>query len=147
MRRVRRSALLPHPGAAVFALVDDIDRYEEFLPWCHGSTVLSRSGDEVTGRIAIRIGGREEVLVTRNRAEGEGGIELTLIEGPFDAFEGRWTFTPLGDGCKVELEVAFQLHGRLLSLAAGPFIDRIADRVVDAFARRADELLGGASGQ
>lgn len=144
---MRRSALLPHRSAGVFALVADIDRYEEFLPWCHGSTVVSRTGDEVTGRIVIRIGGREEVLVTRNRAADERDIRLTLVEGPFDAFEGRWSFTPLGDGCKVELEVAFELHGRLLSLAAGPFIDRIADRVVDAFARRADELLGGAAGQ
>ena len=145
MRRVRRSALLPHPAPQVFALVDDVDSYAEFLPWCVASEVLDRGEGEVTGRIEIDAHGHREVLVTRNELVGEREIRLTLMEGPFNAFDGCWLFTPLGkegsSGCKVELDIAFEFSSRLMSLAAGPFIDRIADRIVDAFAQRAATAL------
>ena len=145
MRRVRRSALLPHPTRQVFALVDDIDRYAEFLPWCIASEVLHRDHGEVTGRIEIVARGHREVLVTRNELVGRREIRLTMVEGPFHAFDGCWLFTPLGaegsGGCKVELDIAFEFANRLVSLAAGPFIDRIADRIVDAFAQRAAATL------
>lgn len=141
MRRVRRSALLPHPAPQVFALVNDIDSYAEFLPWCVESEVLHRDEREVTGRIEIVAHGHQETLVTRNELVGQREIRLTLVEGPFHTFDGCWLFTPLGregsTGCKVELDLAFEFASRLMSFAAGPFIDRIADRVVDAFAERA----------
>ena len=141
MRRVQRSVLLPHPPRQVFALVNDIDRYAEFLPWCVASEVLHRDAGEVTGRIEIDAHGHRETLVTRNELVGQREIRLTLLEGPFHTFDGCWLFTPLGKegsmGCKVQLDLAFEFTSRLLSLAAGPFIDRIADRLVDAFAARA----------
>ena len=142
---MRRSALLPHPAPDVFALVDDVDRYSEFLPWCVASEVLHRDRKEVTGRIEIDAHGHREVFVTRNELVGEREIRLTLMEGPFKSFDGCWLFTPLGkegaSGCKVELDIAFEFASRLMSMAAGPFIDRIADRIVDAFAQRAATAL------
>ena len=124
MRRVRRSALLPHPTPQVFALVNDIDRYADFLPWCVASEVLHRDQAAVTGRIEIVAHGHREVLVTRNELAGQREIRLTLVEGPFRTFDGCWLFTPLGkegsSGCKIELDLAFEFASRLMSWPPAP---------------------------
>ena len=143
MARVTRSVLLAFPTPDVYRLVEDVERYAEFLPWCVRSDVLDSSEAEVLARLDVDIRGRRETLVTRNRLEPERAIHLELVRGPFRRFDGGWRFTPLGKGgCRVEVELAFELASRLLSTFVAPFIDRAADRVVDAFAARAREILG-----
>ena len=143
MPNIERSALIALPAKEVYALVNDVERYADFLPWCSGVEVLARSEAEVVARIDIAVRGRRENLVTRNRLTPTCAIALEMIEGPFRHFEGRWSFTSLGDaGCRVDLALSFELSNRLVSAFAAPFLDRIADRVVDAFAARAREVLG-----
>ena len=143
MPHIERSALIAFPAADVYALVNDVRRYDEFLPWCSHAEVLSESETEVVARIDITVRGRRETLVTRNRLTPTNAIALEMVEGPFRRFEGRWRFTPLGDaGCRVDLELSFELANRLVGAFAAPFLNRIADRVVDAFATRAREVLG-----
>ena len=143
MPSIKRSALLAYPVADVYALVDDIPRYPEFLPWCTRAEVGARSESEVVARIEIVIHGRREMLVTRNRLTANREVVLELVEGPFRRLTGRWLFTSVGDaGCRVDLELSFELANRLVGVFAAPILDRIADRVVDAFAARAREVLG-----
>ena len=143
MPSIERSALIAFPALDVYALVNDIEHYPAFLPWCHDAEVLSRSETEVVARIDIVVRGRRETLVTRNRLTPTSAIALDMVEGPFRRFEGRWGFTPLGEaGCRVDLALSFELANRLVGAFAAPFIHRIADRVVDAFAARAREVLG-----
>lgn len=138
---MERSALIASPAADVYALVNDIEQYPEFLPWCSGAEVLSRSEREVVARIEIAVRGRRETLVTRNGLTPTRVVALEMVEGPFRRFQGRWQFTPVGDaGCRVDLEVSFELANRLVGAFAAPFLNRVADRVVDAFAARAREL-------
>lgn len=143
MPHIERSALIAFPAADVYALVNDVKRYDEFLPWCSHAEVLSESETEVVARIDITVRGRRETLVTRNRLTPTSAIALEMVEGPFRRFEGRWRFTPVGDaGCRVDLVVSFELANRLVGAFAAPFLNRIADRIVDAFAARAREVLG-----
>ena len=143
MPHIERSALIAFPAADVYALVNDVRRYDEFLPWCSHSEVLSESETEVVARIDIAVRGRRETLVTRNRLTPTSAIALEMVEGPFRRFEGRWLLTPVGDaGCRVDLELSFELANRLVGAFAAPFLNRIADRVVDAFAMRARDVLG-----
>lgn len=143
MPSIERSALIAVPAADVYALVNDIEQYPAFLPWCTHAEVLSRSETEVVARIDIAVRGRRETLVTRNWLMPSSAITLEMIEGPFRRFEGVWRFTPLGDaGCRVDLEVSFELANRLVGAFAAPFLHRIADRVVDAFAARVREVSG-----
>jgi len=140
---IERSALIAFPAADVYALVNDIEQYPMFLPWCSQTEVVSRSETEVVARIDIAVRGRRETLVTRNRLTPTTAIDLGMIEGPFRRFEGRWLLTPLGEaGCRVDLGVSFELANRLIGVFAAPFLHRIADRVVDAFAARARDVLG-----
>ena len=143
MPSIERSALIAFPALDVYGLVNDVERYPAFLPWCRDTEVLSRSETEVVARIDIAVRGRRETLVTRNRLTPTSAIALDMVEGPFRRFEGRWRFTPLGEaGCRVDLALSFELANRLVGAFAAPFIHRIADRVVDAFAARAREVLG-----
>ena len=142
MPHIVRSALIAFPATDVYALVNDVRRYAEFLPWCSHAEVLSESETEVVARIAIAVRGRRETLVTRNRLTPTRAIALEMVEGPFRRFEGCWRFTPLGEaGCRVDLEVSFELANRLVGAFAAPFLHRIADRIVDAFAARARAVL------
>ena len=142
MPSIERSALIPVPAADVYALVNDVEQYPAFLPWCSHAEVVSKSETEVVARIDIAVRGRRETLVTRNRLTPTSTIALEMAEGPFRRFEGRWRFTPLGHtGCRVDLEVSFELANRLAGTFAAAFLNRIADRVVDAFAGRARDVL------
>ena len=143
MPSIERSALIAVPAADVYALVNDVEQYPAFLPWCAHAEILSKSETEVVARIEIAVRGRRETLVTRNRLTPSSAIALEMVEGPFRHFEGRWQFTPLGDaGCRVNLEVSFELANRLVGAFTAPFLHRIADRIVDAFAARVRAVSG-----
>ena len=143
MPGIERSVLLAHPVRDVYALVNRVEDYPEFLPGCSRAEVVTRTESEVVARIEVAVRGRRETLVTRNRLTPDRAIALEMIEGPFRRFEGRWRFTALGDaGCRVDLELSFELSNRLVGAFAAPFLSRIADRVVDAFAARARAELG-----
>ena len=143
VRRVKRSVLLSFPAAGVYGLVGDVGSYPEFLPWCTGSDVIARTEDEVVAGIDVHFHGHRERVVTRNSLTPHRAIVMNLIEGPFRHFEGRWAFTPLGqEGCRAELDVAYEFASRLLGLTVLPFVGRLADDVLDAFAARARQVLG-----
>lgn len=142
MPGIERSVLLAHRVGDVYALVNRIEDYPEFLPGCNRAEILSRTESEVVARLEVTMRGLKETLVTRNRLTPDRAIALEMIEGPFRRFEGQWRFTELGDaGCRVDLELSFELSNRLVGAFAAPFLNRTADRVVDAFAARARGVL------
>jgi ribosome-associated toxin RatA of RatAB toxin-antitoxin module len=112
MTRIVRSALLPYPATNLFDLVNDVARYPEFLPWCASAEVMTADASTVVAALTIEQGRIRERLVTCNRLSFPERIELSLVEGPFRRLAGFWSFTKLGDaGCKVELELVFEMHG------------------------------------
>lgn len=144
MGRVRKSALVPFSAARMYALVNDVESYPKFLPWCAGSKLLSRTDDELRGRIEVRRAGIHQAFSTRNRLVENQRIEISLEEGPFRKLEGDWVFTALGEeACKVELTLEFEFAGRLISAAFGPVFNHVASTLVDAFVKRAKGLFGG----
>jgi len=143
---IRKQALVPYTPAQMFALVDDIHAYAEFLPWCSGTEVLSRSTDEVRAAISIAHGALHKSFTTHNRMQQDKMIEMRLVEGPFKHLEGFWRFEVLGEGaaCKVHLDLDFEFSNRLVGMALGPVFSQIANTLVDAFCRRAEQVYGKA---
>lgn len=140
---VNRSALVPHSAQQMFALVDAIETYPEFLPWCKTTTVLYRDKDEVKASIELARGGLNKSFTTVNRNQTNKMIEMRLVEGPFQRLEGFWRFTPLGEsGCKVTLDLEYEFSSRLLKMMVGPVFDHIANSLVDAFCERAEKVYG-----
>jgi len=143
MTSISKSALVPYSPAQMFALVDGIETYPEFLPWCRNTEVLSRTDDEVRATIELSKGGVEKAFTTCNRNQKNKMIEMRLVEGPFKRLEGFWRFDALGDeGCKVSFDLEFEFASRMLDMVVGPVFSQIANSLVDSFHRRAVEVYG-----
>jgi len=143
MASISKSALVPYSPAQMFALVDGIERYPEFLPWCCSTTVLSRTDDEVRATIELSKGGVQKAFTTCNRNQINKMIEIRLVKGPFRHLEGFWRFDALGDdGCKVSFDLEFEFASRVLSMVVGPVFSQIANSLVDSFHRRVVEIYG-----
>ncbi len=143
MTLINKFALVPYTPAQMFALVDDIETYPEFLPWCKSTRVLSRTKDEVRATIELSKGGVEKAFTTCNRNQKNEMIEMHLVEGPFKRLEGFWRFDALGnDGCKVSLDLEFEFASRVLGLVIGPVFSQVANSLVDSFQQRAVDVYG-----
>lgn len=141
---INRSALVSHTASEMFALVDDVDTYPEFMPWCGSAKVLSRSPEEVKARIEIAHKGIRQTFTTRNRLQPGKLIEMHLVDGPFSHLNGAWRFDSLTDhACKISLDLDYEFSNKILALAIGPIFNKIANSMVDAFCRRADQIYTG----
>ena len=143
MKTINRSALVPYTADEMFRLVDDVQSYPEFLPWCRSARELARNEDEVQASIEVQRGALQKTFTTVNRFQKNKIIEMRLKEGPFKHLEGFWRFDPLGEnGCKVSLDLEFEFSGRLLNMTVGPVFNQIANSMVDAFCGRAEQVYG-----
>ncbi len=150
MRELTRNALVPFTPEQMFALVDDIARYAEFLPWLSAAEELERTDRERVGRLTLARGGLHESFTTRNTVTPPGRLEMRLIEGPFKVLEGIWTFDPvLSDqgvvrGTRIGLAMRFEFKSRITEMLLGHVFESSCDKLVDAFTQRARQVYGQA---
>jgi ribosome-associated toxin RatA of RatAB toxin-antitoxin module len=143
MRQFTRSALVAAPPARLFALINDVERYPEFVPWCVGSTVLSRSPTEVVASLEVKRSLLRTRFTTRNTLEDGRSVRMELVEGPFRTLEGRWTVTPIDAaggaplGCRVQLELRFEFANALSATLLEPVFEQTVGSLVEAFVARA----------
>ncbi|WP_313073945.1 type II toxin-antitoxin system RatA family toxin [Melaminivora sp.] len=146
MKTVNKSVLIWYSPGEMFALVTDVARYPQFLPWCDHARVLEQREHGMTAEVGIAFGGIKKSFVTRNTHEEGRRVVLELVEGPFSQLQGDWQFHPVGDStqraCKVELTLSYGFDSRALALVVGPVFDRIAATLVDAFIKRAEQVYG-----
>jgi ribosome-associated toxin RatA of RatAB toxin-antitoxin module len=144
MKEVKRSALVPYTAEQMFALVEDIERYPQFLPWVSAAQVLERSPHEVVGRLEMHRAGMREVVTTRNVLTAHREITLELVAGPFKTLAGRWTFEPIGEdrGARVALSIRFEFANPMLSLLLSRTFEKSCNDLVDAFVARARTVYG-----
>ena len=141
MRHVNKSVLVPYAAAQMFELVDRVDLYPQFLPWCGGTRVLAQTGHRKTARIDIDYHGVRAHFTTDNVNDAPDSIVVTLKDGPFRHLHGEWRFAALGDiGCRIEFALAYEFATLLLDKAIGPVFGHIANTLIDAFVRRADAV-------
>ena len=138
MPEIRRSALMPYPVQFMYEIVNDVDAYPEFLPWCGGVKVHQLDSSSMEASILMRGAGLNHWFKTRNTMVPGKSIEMELVEGPFSKLEGLWSFTPIdSDGCKIELKLLFEMKQGLASTLIAPAFSRIANTMVDSFCDRA----------
>ncbi|MCV6603744.1 MAG: type II toxin-antitoxin system RatA family toxin [Porticoccaceae bacterium] len=137
---IERSALVMHPAERMFDLVNDVAAYPEFMDGCVGATVLTSSDREMVAQLVLRKAGVEQRFTTRNQLQRPQRITLALEEGPFTALDGVWQFTPLNDSaCKVSLCLTFTFKNSAVAFAAGKLFTQVANNLVAALCKRADE--------
>jgi len=147
VRAIQRSALVPYSPEQMFALVDDIERYTEFLPWVASAAVLERTESERLGRLEMMRSGLREQFTTRNLIAPPARLEMRLVEGPFRVLEGIWTFDAIGDaqatrGTRVGLAMRFEFKSKMMDILLAPKFASSCDTLVDAFAKRAKQVYG-----
>jgi ribosome-associated toxin RatA of RatAB toxin-antitoxin module len=143
MTVVQKSALVKFSAQQMFDLVNDIEAYPEFLPWCSGSRIIKREGNIVEAEVMISKGGFKKSFSTRNLNEEGKKITVALLEGPFSSLEGVWEFMPLReDASKISLDLEFEMSGKLASLAFGAVFNQICNTMVSSFTARAKEVYG-----
>ena len=139
MPEIRRSALVGHAAARMFALVNDVPAYPRRFAWCEDAQVLEQSPDRMVARLALRLGALRTWFTTANDLAPPHHIDLQLVDGPFRSLSGRWEFHALDESaCKVTLTLAFEPASRLLGPAMALGFQALADRMVDDFVRAAD---------
>lgn len=140
---ISKSALVPYSAAEMFALVNDIPAYPDFLPWCGDSEILASNEDEIRAKVQLSRSGIKKSFTTLNRLQKDKMIEMRLVEGPFQHLEGFWRFEPLNDmACKVMFDIEFEFSSKILALTVGPVFSQITSTLVDAFTKRAVEIYG-----
>jgi len=143
MAQVIKSVLVAHPALRMFELVDAVEKYPEFLPWCGASECSYRDAGVTRATLHINYRGIRQSFSTENMKTPPTLMQIRLIEGPFRTLEGSWRFTDLaGQGCKVELSLRYEFSSRLLEKLIGPVFGFIANSMVDAFVKRAQTLYG-----
>lgn len=143
MTIIKRNALVSYSPRQMFELVNAIEDYPRFLPWCHSSHIVSRTEEQVEATLEIAWSGMHKSFTTRNHLYPYERIDLTFVSGPFKHLEGRWSFVPLGEhGCKINMELEFELAGHILDVVFQPIFNHIANSLVDAFVKRAVEVYG-----
>lgn len=141
MTQVDRSALVLHTAEQMFDLVNDVEQYPAFLPWCSGVEVISRSDDELVATLHVSKGGLKYSFTTRNRLTRPSEMTMELVDGPFSSLAGVWGFTALSDeASKVELSLSFDFSGKLSALAMGKVFNQVATTMVEAFVQRAEKI-------
>lgn len=143
LAHIKRSARVPYSPEAMFDLVNDVDSYPQFLPWCRSAAVLEQGDGWRRARIEMAKGPLHRSFTTRNELERGRRIRVRLEDGPFRKLSGDWHFDPVGDnGCQISLDLEFEFAGAFLHRVLGPVFNQIASTLVDSFCRRAREIHG-----
>lgn len=143
MKSVHKHAIVRYPAPIMFELVDDIESYPKFLPWCQSARILKREPPWLEAELMIARGGFRQSFATRNYNVPPEEIRMSLLHGPFQYLEGIWRFQALReDACKISFDLEFEMASRLGSLAFGTLFNQICDSMVAAFSSRAKQLYG-----
>ena len=143
MKIVERSALVAYSPEQMFAVVNDVVAYPEFLPWCSGARILSQSGIEMVARLDLEKAGIKQSFTTRNTWVRPATMEMNLVEGPFSHLKGVWSLQALGEvGCRVSVKLEFELNSLVMNATLGRVFSVASDKMVDAFCQRAERIYG-----
>ncbi len=143
MAEIEKSVLVGYSASRMFALVDAVEDYPKFLPWCGGSSVMHQDERVTHATVMINYLHVKHSFTTENTRQPPELIEMALLNGPFEHLDGHWRFIPLSeDACKVEFRLHYTFSHKLLEVLIGPVFFIIANSFVEAFIQRADEVYG-----
>ncbi len=140
---IERSALMPYSAHQMYLLVNDVEKYPEFLPWCTETHLISSTDTEMVAKLVISKGPIRQYFITRNNLVADESVELNLQEGPFKKLHGLWTFNQLSsEACRIQLVMDFDYSNVIIKAALGPLFNKAATTMVDVFCQRAKQIYG-----
>ncbi|QIQ20987.1 type II toxin-antitoxin system RatA family toxin [Zophobihabitans entericus] len=143
MQQVSYTVTEPFSAQQMYALVNDINAYPEFVPDCKKTGIIQQMGNEMRAYIEVEKLGFKKRFITKNIQVPHSQILMELVEGPFNELKGQWSFTPVTDNsCTIEFNLKFEFKSRLLEAAFSPIFKDIMTNMVKAFSRRAQQVYG-----
>ena len=141
MAMVEKSVLIERSAQKMFALVDNIEDYPRFLPWCSKTRVEFRDEKKTVATLHISYLSVKSHFTTENEKEIPLRMSIRLVDGPFRRLEGSWLFKPLAENaCRIDFQLSYDFSSKIFEKIIGPVFSQISNTFVDAFVRRADEV-------
>jgi len=141
MAQVNKTVLVGFSAAQMYALVDAVEQYPEFLPWCGGVDLIQRDEATTTATLHIDFHGLKQHFTTENKKTFPSAMEIKLKDGPFRHLEGHWRFIALADdACKIEFQLSYEFSSGFLEKIIAPVFSHIANTFVDGFVMRAEQV-------
>ena len=143
LRTVERSLLLPYSPGQMYALVNDVPSYPQFLPWCAAARIVEQSASHMLAAIDVRKGPLQLSFATRNQLDPDRSIRMELVDGSFRSLRGTWSFDDIaGKGVRATLRLEYDFTARGARLVLEPVFDRVCQSIMQAFARWARAVYG-----
>jgi ribosome-associated toxin RatA of RatAB toxin-antitoxin module len=143
MAMVEKSVLIERSSQQMFDLVDDVESYPKFLPWCSQTQVEFRDAEKTIATLHINFLAVKSHFTTENEKQIPLRMSIKLVDGPFRQLEGMWLFKPLAENaCKIDFRLSYDFSSKLFEKIIGPVFSQITNTLVDAFVKRADDVYG-----
>lgn len=146
MHAINTTKVVPYTPEQMYALVNAVEAYPEFLSWCTQSTVHYQTEEELKATLVMSVKGFTQSVTTHNRMHKDKMIEIRLVEGPLKHLESFWRFEHMENSteeaprCHIFFDIEFEFSNRFIRMALEPFFSKIADTIVEDFSNRADAL-------
>ena len=143
MTKIKRHAIVEFSAQQIYALVNDVAAYPEFLPWCASSEILQQTDNTMVATLEVQKGKFRQAFTTENKLDEPNSIIMQLKNGPFKELRGEWHFIVLHEhACKVTFELDFAFNNKILALILDPLFKQMANTMITAFSKRAEDVYG-----
>jgi len=140
---ISKAAVVPYTSEEMYVLVNDIESYPMFLPWCTAAKILSQQEDSLTAKLSLALGKIKQSFTTENTMQEGSRIDIRLIEGPFKQLSGYWRFIQEGEqSCHIHLHMHFEFKNKIIKHALGKAFYKVMDTLVESFVKRAQQIYG-----
>lgn len=144
MESINKSAVVSFSAEQMYALINDVESYPTFLPWCSAGVVHEHNPHYMKASVSLAVGGIKQTFTTENTLQPETRIDVQLLSGPFKQLHGYWLFEPAGEGlCRISFQMNFEYKNKIIKLAMNKIFQRIGDTLVASFIAQAQALYGG----
>jgi ribosome-associated toxin RatA of RatAB toxin-antitoxin module len=143
MTEISKTTVVPYTSDEMYVLVNDIESYPIFLPWCTEAKILSQQEDNLTAKLSLALGKIKQSFTTENTMHDGSRIDMILIEGPFKHLTGYWRFIQEDDqSCHVHLHMHFEFKNKIIKHTLGKAFYKVMDSLVESFVQRAQQIYG-----
>lgn len=140
---VNQSSLVPYSAEQMYQLVNDYEKYPQFLSGCIDAKTISRGNNELEAELQIQKLGISQSFSTHNKMLPNERIEMKLVNGPFRQLQGAWNFQPFDEqSCKISLYLEFEFSNPVVGMVFGKIFNELTLKMVNAFKQRAKEVYG-----
>jgi ribosome-associated toxin RatA of RatAB toxin-antitoxin module len=143
MTEIINTTVVPYTPEEMFVLVNDIESYPIFLPWCTAAKILSQQEERLTATLSLALGKIKQSFTTENTMQDGSKIEMRLIEGPFKHLNGYWKFNLEDEqSCQIQLHMNFEFKNKIIKHTLGKAFYKVMDSLVESFVQRAQQIYG-----